>query len=264
LGESNAGGDAGRGGFSTTSWSLVEAARADGPESQAALAALAGRYWQPVNAYLRRRGISEPEAADLTQGFFSDVILGRRLFELADASRGRLRSLLLAALRNYLVDMHRRGRGRAKGKSLPLPTRERPVPERSNGTASREMADVPDPVDAGSAAELEFDRGWAQATLEEALSRCRRHLVQHGREQQWRVFERCVLSPAISGNRPPTTKEAARELGFESAAKLVAANQSVRLRVQMHLREVVAETADDPEDRLDEYRRLVELLTPPK
>jgi hypothetical protein len=52
--------------------------------------------------------IFSEEATELTQAFICDVMLARRLLEKADQGRGRFRTLLLGAVRNYLADVHRR------------------------------------------------------------------------------------------------------------------------------------------------------------
>ena len=59
----------------TTQWSQVLAAR-DGSDSQAraALESLCQTYWQPLYAYIRAQGSPPEEAADLTQGFFLDLL----------------------------------------------------------------------------------------------------------------------------------------------------------------------------------------------
>ena len=92
--------------FQTTSWTLIVRARA----SRADLQELLSVYWSPVYAYLRRRGHDPHDAADLTQGFLSEVVLDRGFVERADPARGRFRSFLLSALRKFVIDEHRRVR----------------------------------------------------------------------------------------------------------------------------------------------------------
>ena len=65
----------GRGGFSTTRWSLVLAAGEGGSErSERALAELCTEYWYPLYAYVRRRGNDPEDARDLTQAFFAKLL----------------------------------------------------------------------------------------------------------------------------------------------------------------------------------------------
>ena len=44
----------------------------------------------------------------MTQDFFCDVVLARAMVERAHPTKGKLRSLILVALRNFLVDGSRR------------------------------------------------------------------------------------------------------------------------------------------------------------
>src|SRR5512144_1141108 len=78
--------------FTTTHWSVVLAAgRTDSPQAQNSLEKLCQTYWQPLYAYVRRRGYAEADAQDLTQAFFA-WLLERDWLERADQQRGRFRS----------------------------------------------------------------------------------------------------------------------------------------------------------------------------
>jgi len=95
----------------TTQWSRVLAAR-DGSdtEARAALEALCRTYWEPLYAFVRRQGESPDEAADLTQGYFAEL-LDKDFLSVVDPSKGRFRSFLLASLKHFLS--HERDRARA-------------------------------------------------------------------------------------------------------------------------------------------------------
>jgi DNA-directed RNA polymerase specialized sigma24 family protein len=93
--------------FLTTHWSLLDdAASAEEDRSRALIGLLLDRYWKPVYCYLRRKGYNNEEAKDLTQGFFHQVVLGRKLLQRADPSKGRFRSFLLSALNHYVINVH--------------------------------------------------------------------------------------------------------------------------------------------------------------
>src|SRR5438552_18973982 len=90
--------------FPSTNWPLVRSTQAASPSRAAApVSELCRQYWYPVFAYLRQRGHRPDEAEDLTQGFFMHL-LTKRVFERAEPERGRLRSLLLTCLTNFVAN----------------------------------------------------------------------------------------------------------------------------------------------------------------
>ena len=52
------------GGFATTRWSVVLAARGADPEGRAALATLCQDYWHPIYAFIRRQGHAAEQARE--------------------------------------------------------------------------------------------------------------------------------------------------------------------------------------------------------
>lgn len=230
--------------FETTRWSLVERARSNENHDEA-LGDLLERLWGPVYAWLRRSGRREDEARDLAQGFMADVVLGRDLLRNADPARGRLRSLVLASLKRYLIDQHRRVTVRpdlrANAASLAA------VEERAASTYRGDDADTL------------FERRWSAAVLDAALRRVRDRLVAAERETHWRAFELRVLLPATTGRATPSTLDVAAACGFRTPALAAAAVQSVRKKTLATLREVIGETTS-PESIEEEYQRLLRLL----
>src|SRR5262245_40185201 len=162
-------------GFVTTRWSWVDHLRSgDEPQRLLARAQLSNAYWPAVYAHLRRRGYSSEDAADITQSFFADVVLGRDLLESARRERGRLRAIVLTALKRYCIDGMRRKAARG-GTPLSL------TPE----ILEREDQMITDAGDPDTA----FDRRWAAIAVGEALARCEAHCVAGNKERHWRAFE---------------------------------------------------------------------------
>ncbi len=61
--------------FPATRWSLIVCLKqGTDDDRQQALAQLCQLYWRPLYAYARKRGFSKPDAEDLTQGFFQQVL----------------------------------------------------------------------------------------------------------------------------------------------------------------------------------------------
>ena len=84
--------------------------------------------------------------------------------------------------------------------------------------------------------------------FEEALRRCESHFRESGRAAHWELFEARILRSAISGNEPGPLGEMPEAMGFASPALAAAAVQVVKRRAMALLREVVAETVDNPAD----------------
>ena len=122
--DSISGADGARRSFETTRWSVVLAAGDDPASSHAcgALETLCRTYWKPLYVYVRRQGYSDADAKDLVQGFFARI-LARRDLQAVRRERGRFRSYLLAALKNFLVNdwkhaaAEKRGGGHAPSNS---------------------------------------------------------------------------------------------------------------------------------------------------
>ncbi len=205
-------------GFETTPWTLINQVRTGTPgERELARAELARLYWAPVYAYLRRRGLNQDAAADVTQGFFAEVVLARDLFERADKATGKMRSLMLTSLDHFRIDQSRRASTRGAGLDVSLEAIER----------EEALLDKHAELDAIAV----FDRRWRMAVVDDALERCRRHYERKGKAAHWKLFEARVLRPTLAETDPPPLEQMAEQLGFRSAAHAAAAVQVVKRRL---------------------------------
>jgi hypothetical protein len=84
--------------FPATEWTKILSC----PHRKAVLAELCQKYWKPVYCYLRGVGLGNDQAKDLTQGFFTEKVLGQDFAAKADREKGRFRNFLLRAVRNYV------------------------------------------------------------------------------------------------------------------------------------------------------------------
>src|SRR3954464_1480565 len=102
--------------FPITRWSVVLQARLENnpARSRGALEELCRQYWFPLYAFARRHGHSPPDAEDLTQSFFAEL-LTTQLFNDADPAQGRLRTFLLTAFQRRLFDQHRHDHAQKRG-----------------------------------------------------------------------------------------------------------------------------------------------------
>ncbi len=221
--------------FQTTRWSLIDAAQSPHPADRSrALEELASRYQPPVYAFLRRRGMSSEEAADAAQGFFATVVLHRKLFVRASVGAGRLRTLVLAALENFVVDGVRRDAARARAENGHA------------GSVLGSFREEEDRLDVGTSCEQDsFDRRWAVQVLEESVRRCEEHFCASGKERHWRLFHLRVLGPTIIGTVPPPLQDLSAECGFATPADAAAAVQSVKRRLGAIIELVIAEECEE-------------------
>src|SRR5215471_14831214 len=100
--------------FASTRWTVVYQAADSKTSSEHALSALSELcqiYWRPVYLFLRRQGIPQHDAQDLTQSFFADLI-DSRAYTRADPIKGRFRSFLLGSLKHFVA--HTRDHDRAQ------------------------------------------------------------------------------------------------------------------------------------------------------
>lgn len=223
---------AGRSRFVTTRWSLVAAAGGvPSTEARAAFAALCETYWSPVYDFIRCTGHSSDDARDLTQAFFARV-LEKQDFKTARAERGRFRSFLLAAVRHFVANQIDHDRAAKRGGDH--------VHLSIGPAAGDERGGVPDPA-CGESPEAVYERRWALATLDAAMTRLGNEYERRGRRQ---VFEtlRGFLTDDGAGSAA-----CADALGLTDGSIRVAVHR-MRRRFGECLRDTLADTVDDPAD----------------
>lgn len=230
--------------FATTCWSLVLAAAGESPEANEALEKLCCTYWPPIYNFVRRQSASREEAEDLTQAFFARF-LERRDFDSVRREKGRLRSYMLTAVKNFLLTERSRARSakRGNGRSLiplhELISRDRPEPE---------------PADTLSA-DLIYDRRWALTLLDQVMRQLGAEYEEGGNEL---LFQRLKQLLANESPRPPQA-DIANELGITENA-LKQAFYRMRQRYRALLEQEIADTVVNPAEVEDELRHLIAAL----
>ena len=220
---------------------MLRAGANDSPEAQVALARLCRTYWYPLYAYVRRQGRSEPDAQDLVQGFFAQL-LGRGSLVRVMPKGGRFRSYLLGALNYYLAD--RRDAAHAKKRGGGQETV-------SFDAMTAEERYRLEPADARSPERL-FSRRWALTVLDTVLARLERDYRAQGKGVLFDRLQACLLGDHGHG----TFGAVALELGLsEGAVKMAALRLRQRYRELIH--ELIAETVSGPEEVGEEVRFLL-------
>lgn len=228
--------------FPPTQWSVVATLHeADASRAMEAMEHLCAAYWQPLFAFLRRRGLERDQAADDIQGFFHHLLTRETLLQLLPG-HGRLRSFLLTALNHWRIDQFRRQTGQKRGSGrIPLPLDE--------------LTDdgLETPVSTDISPEESFDRGWARTLVRRATDTVR---IRYVRLEKGALFDR--LSPTLLGLATDPhdrigldhglSRGAVRQTAFEMRKHFVAA-------LRHEVRQTVAHEADVD----DELRHLIRL-----
>ena len=223
---------------------MVLEAQSESPAAQEALEKLCRTYWWPIYGFVRRHGYSPEEAQDLTQGFFA-LLLERRDLDAVRREKGRLRSYLLASLKNFLAKAHRRAMTVKRGEGRALV----PLDE----FLARERANL-EPADTLTADRI-FERRWALTLLEQVLTRLESEYRSAGNAKLFDCLKEFLSDEP--GRR--SQAEVAAELGMtEDAVKK--AFHRMRQRYRQLLHDEIAQTVAVPGDVEDELRHFISVL----
>ena len=227
-----------RHGFPTTQWSAILATGSAVPaDAREALAKLCARYWYPLYSFIRWQGNSHHSAEDLTQEFLARLLANNGIAK-ARPSRGRFRSFLLSALRNFLINEWSRSQAAKRGGGLPR------APEESGSTAERFAREAIDP---GLSPEQAFERSWALCMIEHALAAVRAEYVANGRAT---LFD--AIAPGIwGGGAPEPQARQAERLGLSLTAFKVTLHR-MRRRLREHLECEIRATVETESEAVSE------------
>jgi RNA polymerase sigma factor (sigma-70 family) len=233
--------------FQTTHWTVVLRAREPGSPDAArqALSQFCETYWPPLYSFIRHRGYSSADAQDLVQSFFAHV-LEQNILTRADEQKGRLRTLLLRSLENFLINQHNRARALKRGGGGEIVSIEEHLSE-----AEAAMLATSHLSDAGC-----YDLVWASGILTRAWKNLQSACVAEGKAE-WLE----ELRPFVTGGSPtpPNQEETAARLGVP-VATLRTWLSRLRQRYREWLRMEVANTVSNPTDVNQELQYLCRIL----
>jgi RNA polymerase sigma factor (sigma-70 family) len=199
--------------FATTRWSQIVAAAGN---DRAALSWLCERYWEPLRNHMRRRGLNDHDADDMTQDFFAAIMHGG-LIERANPERGRFRTFLLRCLEHHFAHARERDLALKRGGGAVMEAYSEHAAENCDPTAG-------------------FDRAWAETLLQHV----RDLLRAEGNQRTQR------LEPFLTNNGDSAIySQIGSELGMSEGAVRVLVHRQ-RTRFRELLRAEVAETLADP------------------
>jgi RNA polymerase sigma factor (sigma-70 family) len=230
--------------FTTTHWSVVLAAQGESAAAKEALERLCRTYWWPLYGFVRREGYKPEEAQDLTQAFFARL-LERKDLETVRQEKGRLRSYLLASLKNFLSKARYRELTVKRGEGRPLVSLEDLLArERTDQEPSHKLS-----------ADRIYERRWALTLLEQVLTRLRSEYEAAGKLP---LFE-CLKELLAGESGQPSQAQIAAEMQMtENAVKQ--AFHRMRHRYGQLLREEIAHTVAAQDDVEDELRHFIAVL----
>lgn len=227
--------------FPTTRWDeLAQASLHGDTAARGALDLFCHKYWQPVNAFLRWKGYTEADAADLTQDFFLNFI-ETRSWRRADPLRGSFRTFLLGALAHRLQKTHARDTRLKRGGGEQIVSFD----EVENESGEAELPTV------APAAAAHFDRAWALQVLAASLSKTRELYETAGKQD---LFEGLKSFLGVR-QMPDSYEERAKNLGVSLA---VVKNEIHRLRQAFRsaMRMEIGQTVSAPHEIDQELRHL--------
>jgi RNA polymerase sigma factor (sigma-70 family) len=231
--------------FASTRWTVVYQAadsKTSSEHSLSALSELCQIYWRPVYLFLRRQGIPQHDAQDLTQSFFADLIQSRA-YARADQMKGRFRAFLLGTLKHFWG--HARDRDRAQkrgGGALPVQLGEAALSEAETHAAHCQ----------NWSADGVFEREWAASLLRQALERLAQEYTVAGKDALFEALKAHLGAGAIA---VVPYEEMSKRLG-RPVTTLRSDVARLRARYRAILREEVSGTVIDPRDIDGELRHL--------
>jgi DNA-directed RNA polymerase specialized sigma24 family protein len=223
--------------FLTTRWTRVCLAKEDSDDGRRALADLCEAYYAPVVAFLSYDLRSADLAQDMAHSFFAEMLSGGTI-RWAQEERGRFRSYLLGAVKNFLS--HQRvaeQRWKRGGKVMHV------------SLDDEEAAQV---ADAGNLSpDAAYDRQWALTLLGHAMDALREECKKQGREEFFELVQPWLTGSASHGDQVSL----AERCGMTPAAFKMAI-QRMKHRFRQCVKEQVAGTLTDPSDLAQEMESL--------
>ena len=231
-------------GFETTHWTTIVQASGNGAERSAeAFQKLCQAYWYPIFAYTRSRGVSEPEAMDLTQAFFSQLLeKGFSIRSRADG--GRFRSYLLQCHQNFIVSEKRRAKAVKRGGDIAWISLD------SSGLDGLSVEEL----EGGATPDQLYEKKWAEMVLLRVLERLEKEYRLAGKSKRYTLLKPWLMNESEA----MAQKDIAERLGIGQTTVRTAIFR-MRETFGELLRAEVLRVVADPADVDDEIRHLLTL-----
>jgi len=175
-------------------------------------------------------------------------VLGRKLIDKADRTKGRFRSFLLTALNRYLINIHheqatKRHIPKAKLVSMDI----------------SDMSDLPQAISALTP-EDSFTYAWVSALLEQVLDQVKAECEKANKVLHWQIFLDRALRPIMEGGDAPPLETVVEKHGISDTVKasnmIVTVKRRFQALLRQHLRHSVM-SDKEAEEELKEIRRFL-------
>jgi len=210
--------------FPPTRWTAL----VDAGLREAVKAELYQQYWDPLYYWARRKPLTHEDAKDFTQGFLTEILLGREFLSKADRTRGRFRSLLVKAFQNYI--------GNQRRKKHAVTGVEGDISEYQ----------IPEEVPSDPAAA--FDYVWASKMLDAVLNDLESECRRDGLQSHWGVFQERVVKPLLGGQPALGLEEICRKYAVGSEAQASNMVVTVKRRFRRILERSLTGQGGSPHD----------------
>jgi len=234
--------------YPPTRWSLVARVGTKDPHiREQALNELLAVYYPVLRKFLAAgMGLSPEAAEDLLQGFLAEKVLTKNVLAHARAERGRFRSFLLTAVKNYVISEMRKQQAAKR------------APGGAALASVDELADLP----SAEASQADFyNLEWARHTLAEALARMRRECEAKGRADLWEIFTGRVVQPLLGAQNTLPYEALVAKHGFQSPIQAANALITAKRMFKRALEEVVRDTVETDAQVEEEIRELKRILS---
>lgn len=231
--------------FEATRWSLILAVgQSDTVQAAAAREEICRTYWHAIYSVIRARGRSLEDAQDLTQDFFCVHLLEKNAFQGLDPGRGRFRHFLLATLRNYLNNQYDHDIAQKRRPEKPLVSLD-DAESRYQAVASANQTEG-----------MVFDRQWALAIVDRAMTRLRDQWIAKGKVELFEALKEFLTRDPSDGEYDALGAK------FQMQNKALAMTVSRLRRTYGELvRDEMRQTVEDERDMAEEMNYLVEVLS---
>jgi len=234
--------------FLTTHWSLIDDIQAGRDRDRALIRLLLQRYWKPVYSYLRRKGFNNEDAKDLTQGFLHEIVLSRQLVQRSDQAKGRFRSFLLHALKQYVINQEAK-----KTATIRIPKDKLVSLETIDTSELPQDMSVCEP-------DVSYNYAWVSALLDQALAAVKRSCSEEGLQTHYELFHARIVRPILTGAPAPPLSEICTHLGVADTRRasnmIITVKRRFRETLRSHIRNTIM-SKDLVDEELDEIIRFL-------